>query len=339
MLKFYTYLVLGAAGLFTFSCNLQDHVIPTTPDVYVAGYQYGENNNTARYWRNGQAVDLMSNNNGIVATSIAASGADVHVVGWDGDSTLTAHARYWKNGALQSLSGQYAPSVLSKVLLSGGDVYVAGSGADAGGYYALYWKNGVPVSLNNSYSGWARDMAIANGDVYVTGTASNGAGANTVAKYWKNGVDVDLTNGTEQTFPSGIAVSGTDVHVVGTTGGKYRTVAKYWKNGVETVLSPSSYHSNAEDVAVAGNDVYIVGNVGDSLNHYTANIWKNGIATPLPGGVAATGITIIGNDIYVSGAGLNGVTSIAKYWKNGAPIELSDGTKNATTTSIFVAAP
>ncbi|MCF0048493.1 hypothetical protein LXM25_00410 [Dyadobacter sp. LJ53] len=339
MLKFYTKLALAAVGLLIFSCNLQDHVIPTTPIVYVAGYEYTGKNNTAKLWRNGEAADLMTNSKSIVTSSIAALGGDVHVVGWSGDSTSAGQARYWKNGVLQPFSGQYLPSVLSKVLLSGSDVYVAGSGGDAGGHYAMYWKNGVPEKLNNALGGWARDMAIVDGDVYVTGNASGGIGELAVAKYWKNGASVELTSGPEQHFPNGIAVSGGDVHVVGTMGGKYRTIAKYWKNGVENILSPSSYHSNANDIAVLGNDVYIVGNVGDSLSHYSAKIWKNGVAASLPGGVEATGITIVGNDVYVSGAGLNGFTSVAKYWKNGVPVALSNGETNSTATAIFVTAP
>ena len=339
MVKLCSTLALAVIGLFISSCDIQDHVIPTTSNVYVAGYENSGTNNTAKYWKNGKAVDLLTSGNALVATSIAALGEDLHVVGWEGDSTSAAQPKYWKNGVLQPFSGQYLPTVLSKVLLLGNDVYVAGSGGDAGGYYAMYWKNGVPVNLNNALGGWARDMAIADGDVYVTGNASGGPGELAVARYWKNGVSVDLTSGPEQHLPNGIAVSGGNVHVVGTMGGKYRTIAKYWKNGVETILSPSSYHSNAEDVAVLGNDVYIVGNVADSLSYYSAIIWKNGFETTLPGGVAATGIAIIGNDIYVSGAGLNGSTSVAKYWKNGVPVELSNGVSNTAATSIFVTAP
>lgn len=339
MMKFYTNLVLAFVGLFAFSCSFQDHVIPTTPDVYVAGYEHTDANKTAKYWKNGNVVDLLSNNNVITATSIAASGGDVHVVGWDADSSFLARSKYWKNGALQTLLGQYSASVLSKVLLSGSDVYVAGSGLDSSGHYAMYWKNGLPVNLNNSLNGWARDMAIVDGDVYVTGNASSGPGELAVAKYWKNGVSVQLTSGSEQHYPNGIAVSGDDVHVVGTMNGLHASTAKYWKNGLETILSPTSFDSAADDIALLGNDVYIVGSVGDNLGYYTATIWKNGVETALPGGVAATGITIVGNDIYVSGNGLNGGASVAKYWKNGVPVDLTNGALNTIATSIFVTAP
>ena len=162
-----------------------------------------------------------------------------------------------------------------------------------------------------------------------------------VAKYWKNGVDVKLTSGPEQQYPSGIAVSGGDVHVVGTQNGDstHGTIAKYCKNGAETILSPTAFHASANDIAVSGGDVYIVGAVGDSLNYYTAKIWKNGVETTLPGGVAATGITIVGNDIYVSGTDFSGFGSVAKYWKNGVPVDLTDGVSNTSATSIFVTTP
>ncbi|MGN7890425.1 hypothetical protein [Dyadobacter sp. 22481] len=341
MLRLYAKLTVLAVGLFSFSCSLQDHVIPATPDVYVTGYSHTNADKIARYWKNGEAVDLLSNINGAAATSIAASGGDVYVVGWDADNSSSSRAKYWKNGVLQTLSGPYTATVLSKVLLSGSDVYVAGSGANQSGYYAMYWKNGAPVVLNDSRDGWARDMAIDNGDIYVTGNASGGPGELAVAKYWKNGASVQLTSGPEQQYPNGIAVSGSDVHVVGTQNGDgtHGTIAKYWKNGVETILSPASYHSNANDIAVVGSDVYIVGNVAGKDNYYTAKIWKNGIASTLPGGVEASGITIVGSDIYVSGTGLNGLTNVAKYWKNGVPVDLTNGMLNNITTSIFVVNP
>lgn len=342
MLRFYSKLVVVAAGFLTFACSLQDHVVPATPDVYVAGYSSSRNGQTARYWKNGQVVDLLSNPHAALATSIAVSGGDVYVAGWDTDASFASRAKFWKNGVTQSLSGPYTASVLSKVLLSGGDVYVAGSGGNDSGYYAIYWKNGSPVVMDDSPNGWARDMAIVNGDVYVTGNASGSQpDEGAVAKYWKNGSSVQLTSGPKQVYPNGIAVSGNDVHVVGTANGDSisRGGARYWKNGVESDLSPSTYYSSAEDVAVLGNDVYIVGNVGDEQAFFTAVIWKNGVPTPLPGGVSASAITIVGNDIYVSGTGLNGFTSVAKYWKNGVPVNLTDGMLSNFTTSIFVVTP
>lgn len=331
--------MLAFTSIFAFSCTLQDHMLPAAPDVYVAGYEHTSSNQTARFWKNGKVTDLLSDTHGMTANSISASGGDVHVVGWAGDSNSIAVGKYWKNGVLQSFSGSYSPSFLSKVLVDGSNVYIAGTGVDQNGYYAMYWKNGVPVNLTNSRGGWARDIAIVNGDVYVTGEATATSGALATAKYWKNGVDVELSTGPEQHYPNGIAVANGDVHVVGTMSGLYRTVAKYWKNGVETILSPSSYHSNADDIAMLGNDVYIAGSVGDSLSFFKAQLWKNGVPMPLPGGVSASGITIVGNDIYVSGTGLNGVNAVAKYWKNGIPVDLSNGDINVIATSIFVTTP
>jgi len=330
--------MLAVMSLFAFSCKRKHHVDPIAPDIYIAAYEYTDVNKTAKYWKNGQPTELMSNNNGITATSVSAAGRDVHVVGWDADNNYVASGKYWKNGILQSFSGTYSASVLSKVLVVANNVYIAGTGTNSDGYYAMYWKNGVPVVLKNSYGGWARDMVIVNGDVYVAGNAASAGGALSAAKYWKNGIDVQLSTGSEQHIVTGIAVSNDDVHVVGMMGG-FREVAKYWKNGVETILSPLSYHSSAEDIAISGSDVYIVGRINDSMGYSMAQIWKNGIATILPEGTSATGIAVVGNDIYVSGTGLNGVTSVAKYWKNGVPVNLSNGEHNVFATSIFVTAP
>jgi membrane-bound inhibitor of C-type lysozyme len=56
-------------------------------------------------------------------------------------------------------------------------------------------------------------------------------------------------------------------------------------------------------------------------------------------GVSASGISVINNNVYVSGTGYNGVNGVAKFWKNGASTNLSDGSKNAIASSIFVVKP
>ena len=47
-------------------------------------------------------------------------------------------------------------------------------------------------------------------------------------------------------------------------------------------------------------------------------------------------IAINTSGVYVAGHEFNGVEIVAKLWKNGVATNLSDGTKTAYTTSVFV---
>ena len=82
-------------------------------------------------------------------------------------------------------------------------------------------------------------------------------------------------------------------------------------------------------------------------SHYFSKYWKNGVSTVLTDGTTDSRVSSIsvfcffylsGSDIYVAGyeEKENGITRIAKYWKNGVAIVLSDGTMNNYATSIFV---
>jgi hypothetical protein len=183
--------------------------------------------------------------------------------------------------------------------------------------------------------------------VYTAGFEENDAGQE-IAKYWKDGQVNVLGGGTNGSYATSIAVSGTDVYVAGVEGNGTNDVAKYWKNGVAVDLTDGTQRGYSNSVFVAGTDVYVAGGEQAQLSNTLAKYWKNGIPVVLPDlgqGALAHSIFVLGNDVYV--AGWQGkttqldpthklVTQVATYWKNGSPTELTDGTALSVAYSVFV---
>jgi len=255
-------------------------------DVCVAGTrnELVWNDNAAKYWKNGQGVQL-GNYSG--ATSIATAGSDVYVAGWEWEPTgsgAVTVAKYWKNGQAVPLTNGTVEAYASSIAIVGSDIYVAGQEGDK----AKYWKNGQAVSLSNGTNqAFANSIAVAGSGVYVAGSEENGS--NHVAKYWKNGRAIPLTNGNIHARATSIAVAGSDVYVAGWEGGFYgmvggsTSVAKYWKNGQEVSLTDGTTYAYTGAIAVFEGDVYVAGYeiVG---GHYEAKYWKNGHAVRLTNG-------------------------------------------------------
>ena len=189
---------------------------------------------------------------------------------------------------------------------------------------ATYWKNENPIELSPAYSpstlnilATATSITVSGNDVYVSGSQQEqlspfGGWSNVFAEYWKNGSLVKLTDGSKNTYTSSIAVSGSDVYVTGSDmvrmpDSDIESVAKYWKNGTLANLSDGSTAAEANAVAVSGTDVYVAGTQWD-------------------------GNTIQYSDGYV----VYHRNPIAKYWENGQPVNLTDGSKWAEATSIAV---
>ncbi len=124
--------------------------------------------------------------------------------------------------------------------------------------------------------------------------------------------------------------SAVDVYVAGFENG----VAVYWKNG-QVVPLPSNGMAFASSIFVVGNDVYVAGAEFGSQNVPSrAMFWKNGQPFYLTGPALAEAkaITVSGNDVYVAGKELG----VAKYWKNGQAVALTNGQFDAEATDILV---
>ncbi|MGV3527271.1 MAG: PKD domain-containing protein [Flavisolibacter sp.] len=260
-------------------------------------YAAGERNGIAAYWKNGQVVTLATTNSG--ATSIAVAGSDVYVAGWEGDGFLYSEnvAKYWKNGQEVRLTGPTGAGA-NAIKIVGNDIYVAGweLTPDKKNGVAKYWKNGQPINLTDG----SKDAEAT--DIVVSGNDVYVAGhENGVAKYWKNGIPVSLTNGSRQAYSHSIAVVGGDVYVAGSESNGSVHLAKYWKNGqAVTLTTGSTVYSSAASIAISLDDVFIAGWEGD----------------------------------FVGRAGGNG--AVAKYWRNGQALALTNGSTYGYSSSVAV---
>jgi hypothetical protein len=214
---------------------------------------------------------------------------------------------------------------------SNSDVYVVGW--EEG--YAKLWKNGVPTNIagfNNSGAN-ASSVYVSNNDVFISGYQGGTNGGGSV---WKNGISTNFPAYT--TYANSIFVSGNDVYVAGAEGGIGSLVKpKVWKNNVGTTLSNiGQQDSYANSVFVVGNDVYVAGWIDK-----TAVFWKNGLMTVLSNGTSiasyANSIYVAGTNVYVAGEERNvSANTIAKVWKNGVGISLTNAATSASAKAIFV---
>lgn len=135
-------------------------------------------------------------------------------------------------------------------------------------------------------------------------------------------------------------------------GGGMGDSTSYWKNGESISLNKDEMH--VDGVAISGEDTYLAGfiTLQDSATwayHSYAIYRKNGKITYLTDGkrpASATAIAVLGTDVYVAGQEDSGdksvhenpesQKSVAMYWKNGLPIVLTDGHKDAKATAVAV---
>jgi len=218
-------------------------------DVYAVGYiqTYDQSDDMiATLWKNDVAIPLTNplsccgvvnsstafaitiSNNSIYITGTSYNGSDFGAATiWRADGTATLLTTPNMTTVTDTVSTGYG------VTFQGSDMYVAGSvGVAYGNDYLGYWKNGTFISSPLPSHSYPNNISIQlNGsDVYTAGiAAANGV---TSAAYWKNGVETILaTNATA----TGIAFSGNDMYVVGTTLSFSNFTAfpspVYWLNG------------------------------------------------------------------------------------------------------------
>ena len=310
-----------------------------------------------------------------VSNTNASTQVDVYVAGADSISIL-AHGipTYWKNArpvyyTNGTIGYNGTAAEATSIVVIGNDVYMAGYAQFCGpfrcGDRGMFWKNGNSVSID--LPTYPNSLAFSNNDIYIAGSSMYLEGTGGNAAYLKNETKIELPSGSTGSISTAIAVSGNDVYVagIGITGninnGPQKYIAKYWKNSNAINLTDGTNGAQAWSIAVSGNDAFVAGvewngrsyqdASGNTYKKSVAKYWKNSQPVILTDGTEdayAESIAVSGTDVYVAGTEWNGKSyqiqgstyiyrkSIAKYWKNGKAVNLTDGIEDAVAKSIAI---
>lgn len=254
-------------------------------------------------------------------------GSDIYMVGGD-----SGRAVYWKNGDKTVLT----PGEGEGIAVSGSSVYVGGVSYRSVGSttadLAAFWKDGVEEDLTNSGIAWAYQPVVVGADVYVPGYIF-GPTPQVYPVYWKNGQRVNL-DPSLQGIATGMAVSDTDVYVIGSVYDGQFDTALVWKNGQRMPGFFSIETNPFNQIMVSGGNVYVVGLQGYYIN-FNQYVQLKGASQ----GISTISMYLDGSDIYVAGATDTASSRYAAYWKNGVMVALSNypGTTSSAATGVVVA--
>lgn len=170
------------------------------------------------------------------------------------------------------------------------------------------------------------DIAVASGDVYVTGTENEDDSFSYKpirALLWKNGELQELTTPeTRLEETNAVFVNGNDVYVAGSyipAADNSKRIGVVWKNGEPVMVSDGKETTFFEDVFVSGEDIFAVGyeNIGGGI---VSKYWKNGESVTLSNRETTTyanSIFVDNADVYIAGFADALSDRSLKLWKNG----------------------
>jgi len=311
--------------------------------VFVGGSYLNESNQqVAAIWKDGVKTDLMDGTQESWVRQVQVKGMDVYAAGnyYNGSHYVGA---YWKNGVKTDLTDGSYHSEIYGLHVSDGNVYVAGGFSAGSRYVAAVWKNGVKTELTNETEpgGEATSVYVNGNNVYAGGNCDNG-GSVYVPVIWKNGSKIVLT--TDMGSVYSVTSDGNTIIAGGSYSDGTHNIGAIWKidssNQVTKVdLTDINKNGYVTSVMVVGGIIYAAGSDLDNEHAFYSkiNLQNQVDKTYLMHGQGSNirSVYAFGNDVYCAGGYSNG-SQVASVWKNSEKTDLTDGSRTAYATSIFV---
>ena len=270
----------------------------------------------------------------LMSCGSGAGGANIYVSGYNGNDTT---AVYLQNGTQVNLNNDSRPAKAAGIFVDSGNIYVVGQCDTSTTAYACYWTNGTKTFLKSTsttdYQTIGNGIYVANGKVYVAGQiVKTGTGINSAAAYWvDNTASCKELSGPELKgdASSVFVTSAGDIYIGGmenATPDAGLEDATYWNNNSYVHVADHTY---IKSIYVSGGKVYSAGYETNSYGSPKAVYYIGGekqtMDIPSEATISqATGIYVVGTDVYVSGyytiQQLSGTQ--AAYWKNGVKVDL-----------------
>jgi uncharacterized membrane protein len=271
-------------------------------DVYIIGhYSPGfSSNSQIILQKNNEHYTITDSTTKALARAMHITGSIV-IIGGEEDNIATYWIVNFNTGIVSSssLTNEPKSSVYSICISRGDSILFAGESKNS----AVYWElnpityniieHRLTSGINNSR---ANSIINSNGVIYIAGYEGK------IAKYWRNNAETALTDGTNNAEASAIYISGSNIYIAGFEG----TEAKYWRNGLPVTVTSNVFSSTTFSFLGTGSD--------------------DRETTTVMGGL--TSIFVSGSDLYYTGS----LNSFASYWKNGNPVDVSNG--NMVTLQI-----
>lgn len=280
------------------------------------------------------------------------SNQNVYVSGYYGfldldkvNEIFTYYPCYWYNGERVSLYNEGASSAITSAITTyNDDVYICGKYGST--YlstfngYPCYWINNVKYPLDvdsNKYVGDTYDILKLENDLYIVGFYKD-SNYNEIACYWKNDTCIKLSipEKAENSHATGIIEFNNDIYISGTYELNSKHHPCYWKNKNRVDLFSQDIDKGfAQGIYSKKGNIYVYGYYKKVSQGVKACYWKNEKRIDLwcpenSSNALASGIEIIGDDVYVSG----NYNDYNCYWKNGKRIGLKTNNISSTNNSV-----